>query len=192
MPTRAAIWPSGTRVVWRDLTWGEHRKVRSHQGPPAEKALEVYQTCVLEGPEPDRVPAGIMMWIFQVTIEQSPFSGTLKSLSLPLEEKRQRVTGSFLLSAQALIASVFKVPFETMDTWDGDTFLTRIAQAEFIAGVPLNPVDPNAKKQGNKKRPKKPLTNAQQMAIDRKNENARPNQSSSGQTGQRPSIKSRL
>lgn len=170
MSTRAATWPSGIRVVWRTLTWGEYRKVSSIQGPPAEKALEVYKLSIVDGPRVDEIPAGIMMWVFRKQMDENPFSGTFQTLSGPLQQARDNVTGSFLLTAQGLIASVLRVPFEIMESWDSETFLTRLAQAEFIAGVPLNPVDPNAakNKKGAARRQKKPLTKIQQMAVDRR------------------------
>ena len=174
MPMRAATWPRGTRVVWRDLTWAEFREIRSIQAPPAVRALEVYKICVISGPLPEEVPAGIMMWLAINELENSPFIGTFKSLSLPLEEARQKVNGTFLLSAQAFIASVLRISFKEMDEWDGETFLTRLAQAEFIAGVPLNPLDPNAPQDAKgKKVRKKSLTNAQQIALERRHEKPR-------------------
>lgn len=175
MPSRAAIWPSGTRVTWRGLTWGEYREVQAHQGPPAEKALEVYQKCLIEGPRPNEIPAGIMMWVYNYELENSPFSGSFQSLSLPLEKARAKVSGTYLLSAQAFIAAVFKLPFAEMDKWDAETFLTRLAQAEFVSGAPLNPVDPQAQPaQKAPARPKKPLTDGQKIALERR-QNDRPN-----------------
>ena len=186
MTTRAATWPSGTRVVWRDLTWGEYRDARSRQGPPAEVALHVYKLCVVHGPRPEEIPAGIMMWIYKDQLEKSPFSGSFQTLSLPLENARKKVTDSYLLCAQAFIASVFKIPIEVMDGWDSETLLTRLAQAEFVSGVPLNPMDPKSVKDSKSKlqRKKKQLTDAQQIALERRNDpafNRRP-----GQARQRP------
>lgn len=181
MSTRVATWPIGTRVTWRGLTWGEYRKIQSLQEPPAVKALEVYNLCKIEGPRPDEVSAGIMMWIFQYELEKSPFSGSFTAISGPLQQSREKVTNTYLLSAQAFIASVFKVPFEKMDEWNSDMFLCRLAQAEFIAGVPLNPVDPAVSKPNalvdKGKRPKKPLTTAQQIAFERRNNDRLNNQS---------------
>lgn len=171
MSIRAATWPSGTRVVFRDLTWGEYQKARSHQGSSAERALDVYTLCLIDGPSPNVVTAGIMMWICLEEMEKSPFSGTFRAISLPLAQAREKVTGTFLLSAQAFIASVLRVPFEIMETWDGDTFLTRLAQAEFVSGVPLNPLDPTAPAAPNQKKVgKRPLSPAQQIAVERKND----------------------
>lgn len=176
MSIRAATWPSGTRIVWRGLSWGQYREVHSHQGPPAEKALKVYQYCVTEGLAPEQIPAGIMMWLYQYEMENSPFSGSFRAISGPLQKYREKITGTYLLSAQAFIASVFKIPFEKMDEWDTETFLTRLAQAEFVSGVPLNPVDPTTTAKGasgNKmetRRPKKPLTEVQQIALERHND----------------------
>jgi hypothetical protein len=188
MTIRAATWPSGTRITWRSLTWGEYRDVRGAQGPPAEKALQVYTLCLLDGPGPDQVPAGIMMWLYQDSLEKSPFSGSFQSLSGPLQWHREKVTNTYLLCAQALIASVLRVPFEVMDTWDAETFFTRVAQAEFIAGVPLNPVDPTAvasPQRDKVKPPKKAFTPAQQTAIERVKDD-RNNPRSTKQVGRRP------
>ncbi len=185
MTTRAATWPSGTRVVWRDLTWGEYRDARSRLGPPAEIALHVYKLCVIHGPRPEEIPAGIMMWIYKDQLEKSPFSGAFQTIPLPLENARKKVGDSYLLCAQAFIASVFKIPFEVMDGWSAETLLVRLAQAEFVSGVPLNPVDPKTAKsaKGGNKRPKKPLTDAQQAVIERRNDpafNRRPRQTGPG------------
>lgn len=92
-----------------------------------------------------------------------------------------------------MIASVFKIPFAEMDAWTSDTFFTRLAQAEFVSGVPLNPVDPSIPTDKNGKplrRLKKDLTSAQQIAVERKNDPN--NQPGAGKTKVRPSIKSRL
>ena len=170
MITRAT-WPDGISVVFRSLSWGEFRKVQSLQGSPAEKALEVYKCCLVEGPTVERIPAGIMMWVYQTEMTQSPFAGSFQALSVPLQEIRNTVTNNYLLCAQAMIASVFKIPFTEMDTWDSDTFFTRLAQAEFVSGVPLNPVDPSVpvdKKGRPMKKLKKQLTTAQALAIDKK------------------------
>lgn len=185
MSIRVATWPSGTRVVWKELTWGEYKRINSSQSPIVVKAYEVYGLCIVEGPQPEEVTAGIMMYIYQYEIDSSPFAGTFRSISGPLQYYREKVSSTYLLSAQALIASVLRVPFETMETWTSDTFLTRLAQAELIAGVPLNPVDPatlpNNQTNDKKQRPKRPLTNAQQIAIERK-KNDIPNFKSKGKT----------
>lgn len=172
MITRAT-WPSGATVVYRSLTWGEYREVSSLQGPPAEKALELYKRCVTEGPREDKVPAGIMMWIYQSELGRSPFSGSFQAIAGQLDQARAKVTDSYLLCAQAMIASVFKISFEEMNAWDANTFLTRLSQAEFISGVPLNPVDPTAPKdkKGNTRR-KKPLTPAQQKVMEKRSPTA--------------------
>src|SRR5271168_4813840 len=141
MLTRAT-WPDGVRVTYRSLTWGEFREAQELIGPPAEKALGVYKLCVVDGPDVEHVPAGIMMWIYTAELAKSPFAGSFQALSRPLQQYRDKITGSYLLCAQALIASVFKIPFSDMDTWTSDIFFTRLAQAEFVSGVPLNPVDP--------------------------------------------------
>lgn len=178
MTTRAAIWPSGTRVVWRSLNWGEYRKVRSFQGPPAERALELYKLTVTSGPAPDQLPAGIMMWMYQDEMENNPFSGTFRNLSRGLNQARLKVNSTYLISAQALIASVLRIPFEDMEKWDAETFLTRLAQAELISGSPFNPVDPEATDSGKAsanqkgKTPKKPLTHANKRAIEKVQERA--------------------
>lgn len=186
MSIRVATWPSGTRVSWRSLAWGEYNRINSLQVSFFEKAFEIYTLCLVSGPPPEVVTAGIMSWIAQDELEKSPFSGTFKTISLPLEQARAKVTSTYLLSAQAFIASVFKIPFEKMNDWDSDTFLCRLAQAEFVSGVPLNPVDTTAAPVGSSgsknTKLKKPLTNAQQIAIDRKN-NDRPNTKSSGKAG---------
>jgi hypothetical protein len=170
MTTRAATWPSGTRVVWRSLTWGEFREIRSLRGTPAEIALAVYQTCLLEGPPPELVPAGAMLWISRDELENSPFAGSFTSLSRALQQIRNTLPNDYLLCAQAFIASVFKIPFGDMDDWDANTLLTRLAQAEFVSGVPLNPVDPKASKsRGHKKgAPASKMTDAQRKILDKR------------------------
>jgi len=164
-----ATWPSGT-ITFRSLAWGEYREIRSLLAPPAEKALQVYNKCIVSGPTVDRVAAGIMIWVYQKAYLDSPFSGSFPSISQALEHGRVAVGSAYLLTAQAMIASVFKVPFETMDQWDSDRFFTRLAQAEFISGVPLNPIDPAVPldKKGRPKKQKKAFTDAQKIAIERK------------------------
>lgn len=172
MTVRVATWPSGTRVSWRSPSWGEYKEVNSFHGPPAERAQKLYELIKIDGPSIDRVPAGIPMWLLQYEMENSAFSGTFQALSQQLEQFRNKVRDTYLLSAQAYIASVFKVPFEKMDEWDSDTFLTRLAQAELVSGSTLNPMDPQASKSRNSKvdakRPKKPLTPTQQKVVDNK------------------------
>jgi hypothetical protein len=168
MVVRFATWPSGTSVSWRSLTWGEYKRIQSLQACPAEKALEVYNLVMISGPDPAELLAGIMMWIYQNEMTNTPFTGEFTTISRPLAESREKVK-SFLYCAQAFVASVFKIPFEVIDTWDSETLLTRVAQAEFVSGVPLNPTNPNTSPEAAKK-PKKELTKTQQIAVDRKNE----------------------
>jgi hypothetical protein len=180
MTTRVAVWPSGTCVVWKAITWGEYRRIRALPEPPAVKAMAVYSFCRVEGPQPNEVIAGIMMWISQYELENSPFAGSFTALSLPLEQARAKVANTYLLSAQAFIASVLKVPFDKMEEWDADTLLIRLAQAELIAGVPLNVVDPSTNQTSKMAKSdttirKKPLTSNQQTALARRNENDRTN-----------------
>jgi hypothetical protein len=67
-----------------------------------------------------------------------------------------------------------------MDSWDQETFLKRLAQAEFISGRPLDPVDPKATKAPDmkQKRPRKELTASQIEALKRRGERDRPDSKS--------------
>lgn len=181
MVSKRATW-GRISVTWRSIQWGEYRKIRSLQAMPAEKALEVYKLVKLEGPDADTLPSGIMMWIYRYEMEENPFSGDFKKISGPLEQKRQEVIGNYLISVQGFIASVFKTPFAEMDTWDSETLLRRLAQAEFFTGVTLNPTNPDAPTGKLTKKPKKSLTPAQEKAVERRQEYVKSNSYSRGQT----------
>lgn len=169
MANRIATWPSGTRVVWRPLTWAEFKKARSYKGPEAVQALELYRLCKLEGPAPEFLPAGPMLWIRKYELEQSPFTGDFTKLSSQLQKSRDDVSNSYLIAAQALIVAMFRIPFSEVEGWDADTFLRRLAQAEFIAGKPLDPINPAATPNAPSK-PRKQLTSRQALSLKRKHE----------------------
>ena len=140
-----AVWPSGLRVVWHGLSWADFNRLQSQSDTrPMGLYLEVYRTCVLEGPPPDQVPAGVMVWIGRRELEQSPFTGQYQPIKNLLEAKRAQVRGNYLLLASAVISNVLHVPMETISLWDADEVFTRLAQAESLVGKPVEPADPKA------------------------------------------------
>jgi hypothetical protein len=144
MSFRKATWPSGTLVIWRPLTWTEFRFIAEGDGPVWAKYLQVYETCLQQGPRVDVVGYGIVEWIGKYELLNSPFTGNYKTIVKSLQEKRAWVTGSYLNSARALVSAIFKYRFEEIDDWDADKFMSRLAQAEFVMGRPLEPSDPDA------------------------------------------------
>lgn len=171
-----AVWRDGFQVVWRNLTWSEYRGFRAayESSPfqePMDVALDIYKTVYLKGPDPKYVPAGIPAFICKQQMVNSPFSGMFEDVSSALEKARRLVTGDYLLSAKAIIASTLNYRPEEIDQWDANMFFLRMAQAEIASGRTFDPVNPLATKamQGKEASNKqhKPLSSAQQKAMDR-------------------------
>lgn len=150
-----ADWNDGTRVRWRSLRWGEYEKV-SRESVAEARALEIYKTCLLAGPIPEMVPAGVMLWIAQFELKRCVFHGQYSTIKTELDLGRQKLLSNWLIGARAMISALFRYSFEEIDSWDSETFMERVAQAEFVSGRQLEPTNPDEKpKQApNKKDPR--------------------------------------
>lgn len=173
-----ARWKSGVSVVWRGLTWAEYRQYtqRLTFESPMEVYIDLYRALLVEGPDITEAPAGVVDFIARSMLETNPFSGEYQYVKHALDARRN--VQDWLAHAKALVAGVFRYTFEEIDSWDADTFFDRVAKAEFLAGKRLDPEDPQviaaaaetAKAPGHPKpgpRQKKPLTQAQQLVLDR-------------------------
>lgn len=168
-----ARWASGYEVRWRALTWAEYRQFKQRALlRPIGVDSDIYRAVLLDGPPVERCPAGIASYIAKHALAGNPFSGRYEDVAQALVAKREALERNYLLSAKAMVAHLFHVSFEEIDKWDADVFFTRLAQAEFIAGKQLQPADPKAAKSQdpNQKRPKRPLTAAQSMVVNRVND----------------------
>lgn len=148
-----ADWNDGTRVRWRSLRWREYESV-TRESIPAVQALEIYKTCLLAGPVPEMVPAGVMLWIAQFELKRCVFGGQYAVIQKELENSRQKLVSNWLIGARAMISALFRYSFEEIDSWDSETFMERVAQAEFVSGRPLEPSNPqeSPEQPGPKKR----------------------------------------
>lgn len=140
-----ATWPDGTRVQWRSLSWGEFRRIE-HIQPVQAAAVQVYKTCVTAGPAVENVPAGVMMYVAEHELVKSPYSREYAPVKISLDRARQKLASSWMFSARALVAGIFRYSFEEIDTWDAQTFMDRVAQAEMVSGRTIDPADPKAPK----------------------------------------------
>lgn len=153
-------WSSGVTVRWRALTLGEFQQFRSRLlagVPRAVVFLDLYRELVLDGPVPEALPAGILLWLGEWVMEKSPFSCQRQLVEQTLEEKRAEVRNSYLLSVQAILAGVFRCRFEEMGAWDADRFFQRVAQAELVLGRPLGVEDPEDPKKEQEKKMRRRL-----------------------------------
>jgi hypothetical protein len=136
-------WPGGTRVRFRTLTWREFQYFQRLAVPKGVRNLEVYKTCLISGPPPDQVPAGVVSWIGCEQIEESPFSGKFKLVQQYLQLGRGWLGGSYLNQAQALVAGTFHYTIEQVEQMDPEIFFKRLAAAELLVGKQLEPADPS-------------------------------------------------
>ena len=138
---------------------------------PMDKCLEVYKICLLEGPKPEKVGYGPIVWLANRELESNPFSGHYEPIVRILNEKRAKIAGSYLFAGSGLIASVLHVPFDTINSWDADEFFDHLAQAEFLSGRPLEPNAPGDKRLvgGNRRKLRNPNNRderAKQATVD--------------------------
>ena len=147
-----AAWKSGTCITWRSLNWREFKSLNSRAFLPAELYLEIYKLCILEGPPSEEAPFGIVYWLGNKEFDQNPFIGRLDQVKVAVNEKRAWVSKNYFAACSAVLASVLHMSFKEIEELDADEFFSRIAQAEFLVGKPLDPVDPN--KPIKKRRPK--------------------------------------
>ena len=140
--TYEAVWASGVRVRFRPLTWKEFKRVNRADLPLPVRNLMVYKICVLEGPPPEQVPAGIVAWIGCGMVDENPFTGQYNLLNQYIDLGRKWLQSSYLEHAKALVAGTFHYRFEEIEEWDAEQFFKRLAQAEFLVGNKVEPADP--------------------------------------------------
>jgi len=143
-------------VAWRRLSWKEYDYFRVLQEDPKILYAEVYEKCLVRGPSLEKAPAGIVFHIGKQELETCPFSGRFDSISKELEKARTQVQGSWLLTAQALIACTLHYSLDEVATWPADLFFQRVALAEQLAGKPLDPADPKNPPQAPSRRKRGP------------------------------------
>src|ERR1035438_2269219 len=137
-----ATWPGGTRVRFRTLTWKEFQHFSTLPLSKPARNLAVYQACLLSGPSPDQVPAGVVAWIGCEQIDQSPFGSKFKILNQYLQLGRNWLGSSYIHQAQALVAGTLHYTPEGGGGRDAETFFKRWAAAELLVGKRLEPADP--------------------------------------------------
>ena len=137
-----ATWPGGTRVRFRTLTWKEFQHFSTLPLSKPARNLAVYQACLLSGPPPDQVPAGVVAWIGCEQIDQSPFGCKFKILNQYLQLGRNWLGSSYIHQAQALVAGTLHYTPEQVESMDAETFFKRLAAAELLVGKRLDPADP--------------------------------------------------
>lgn len=142
-----ATWPSGAKVRWRAPTWKEFQGLYHSADPRPVRNLKFYELCVIEGPRPDKVPAGIVAWLGVNMLDKSPFTGQLDSIQQYLQLSRSWFQSSYLENAKALIAGTFRYTFEEIENWDAEVLFKRLAAAEFLVNRGLEPADPKTIKQ---------------------------------------------
>jgi hypothetical protein len=150
MTRYTATWPDGFTVIWRNLTWAEYKEFKplldnSIFQSPAALSIKVYRACLIDGPTPEIVPAGIADFIAKQQMVNNPFCGEFAVLTNYLRAARTVLASNYLMGAKALIAHTFNYKFEEIDAWDVDMFFLRLAQAELVSQRITSPVDPNAK-----------------------------------------------
>jgi hypothetical protein len=170
-----AQWADGTVVRWRALSWVEYRRFQHRVSAlDATTVCDIYTTCVIQGPPPERVPAGVAQFICEQLLEGNPFGGDAKLLKQAVSQARQQLQNSYFLQARALIMRAFHCSFEDIDKWDASLFFERLAMAEMIVGVNVEPVDPRAAKDHQSKIPAaRPMNITQAIAAERVRERDR-------------------
>lgn len=130
-----ARWPDYT-IKFRLLTFREVQTALQLDVPQASRDAWVYEKAILEGPALDQVPAGIMCWVGYFLVDQSPFTGQAELIQTHTKLARQVFGQSWMEHARALLAGTFRYTFEEVDTWDQETFFSRLAAAEYLTGGP--------------------------------------------------------
>lgn len=123
------------------------------------------------------VTAGVVDFLGRKLLKDSAFGGDINKMKAALIEKRNDLDGNYYEQCKAVIAGVFRYTFEEIESWDEDTFFEVLAKAELISGENLEPrlvgEDGNsepvtAQSKASPKVPKRPLTQAQKMVLERK------------------------
>jgi len=144
-------------VKWRDLNYSELQGFRQTREHSRIVFTRIYEACVVDGPSLDDIPAGIAVWIAKQQLEQNPFNGRYETIAPALEAARSKVTANWRKAACAVVAGTFRYSLEEIDSWPPDVFLERLAMAELLTGIPVNPADPKApQKQKPGKTPARP------------------------------------
>lgn len=159
-----AVWASGVAIRFRMPTWAEFRKAHASSAQPAIRNLWVYRACVVEGPPPHLVPAGVVAWLGIELIDKNAFTGQFQLVNRHLQLSRQWLGNSFLEHARALVAGTFRYTFEEIDTWDAETFFKRFAQAEVLVGKRIDTQDPNLSEEERQKQHDQARSNAKREA----------------------------
>ena len=162
-------WPSGRAVAFRSLSWAEFQRYErelQYRGP-MEVYCDLYRTVVFEGPGERDVTAGIVEFVGRLLMDHNPFNGKYEDVARALELKRIELQNNYLLSVKAVIASLFQVSVEEINTWDAEKFFEYAVMAEFVSGRKLEPGDPNRKPSKPSKTTPTPLTERQQMTLNR-------------------------
>jgi hypothetical protein len=152
MASYSAYWNVDYRIEFRDLTWEEYNRICFGVDPnniPPQVVIDIYNTCILRGPDARLVTAGIGFFVAKHQIVNNPFSGRYENVAAALNSARELVSGNYLLAAQAVIANTFTLPFEEIKGWSAEKFFLRMAQAELIKGDRLNPSPPESKQPEN-------------------------------------------
>ena len=158
-------------VRWKRLSYAEYQKFRaripaipvkyltdpdrpsglmsllSGRVPSFDLYADVYEACVVVGPPIEEAPAGLVAWIAEQELFDNPYAGKFKDIARLLGNARNQVHASWMTCARAVVAGTFRYSFEEIDTWPPEVFFERVAQAEQLTGVPLNPADPKASPQ---------------------------------------------
>lgn len=146
MTQYVAQFQSGVWVRWRALTWQEYRKFKFlHAADPVVSSNAIYEAVLVVGPGLEECPAGIPLQIAE-QVMASPFDGSPKNYPVVAEAiatSRDRVQGSYMMQARAMVCYVFKYRPEELDQMDAGQFFERVAMAELITGKQLNPKNPN-------------------------------------------------
>lgn len=164
-------WP--TPIRWRSISWAEHRQLDALPLSPVARCLETYRICLVDGPSLLDVPYGIAYWIGRQELLNSPFSGDYKAIKQCLDNARAWVAADYLNSVQAVVAWTFHYTPEEIERWDAIKLFRRLAQAEFILGKPIDPVNSAAPKEEQEKTKKKnPVDPRVLRVLERRRQNA--------------------
>ena len=167
----SATWSDGIEVRWRSLSLEEFRRFRGRNVDERILWAEIYEACLVAGPSLNRAPAGVVAFVGKTELEQNPFNGKFRPIQAYLGQAREAIQSNYLQIARAVLSGTFRYTFEEIDAWPPELFFERLAQAEMLTGVPVNPSDPNVKqdkKSATQPRNRKPLNEAQRKVFERK------------------------
>ena len=149
MPRRhyATGFPDGTRVMWRPLTWDEHRRLTAKFGPapegPAAWLLReaAAALCILDWEVPgspdiayDDLLAGVVDVVGTQILRETGFSpqaSTIRQLKAAAEEA---LSSDWYESALSYVLAAFRVDERDVRNWTVDRFMTYVVRAEQVLG----------------------------------------------------------